>query len=141
MWEKADSRLKTDTSKMLLVSGVIYENYRKYLQSNTFQYTPSTMMEGFQSLMWNGIPVINMEVFWDRYLEAHFEGKSDHSVYYLPNRALLTVPSNIPIGTLNSGDFTTLESWYEKKERQNYSAYGYTLDAKLLENYMMVKAY
>jgi hypothetical protein len=98
-------------------------------------------MEGLPSLKWNGKAVVNMETVWDLHLQADFVDNTTNNAYYLPNRVLLTVPANIPIGTLNESDMSELDIFYEKKERQLYAGYGFTLDAKYLEPYMVAVAY
>lgn len=141
IWAKADSRLRTDSNKQFLVSRGIFENYRSYLQGKGENFSIDYTMDGLPSLKWNGIPVVNMETIWDLQLEADFVDNTTNNAHWLPNRAVLTVPANIPIATLSEEDMDTLEVWYEKKDRSMYSAYGFTLDAKVLEEYMIVAAY
>ena len=141
VWALADPRLKADPDKQMLVSNEIFENYRQYLQKTGGAYQISLITDGIPFLMWNGVKIINMQIIWDLILRADFEKDSTNHLYYLPNRVVLTVPSNIPYGTLNENDFTELESFYDILTRQNYMALGFTLDAKLLEGYMTVVAY
>ncbi len=141
MWALADPRLKTDPDSLFYVTNAIWENYRQYLQSKGENFTIEFTEEGFRSLRWNGKDIVNMETIWDLPLQADFEDNSTTNEYYLPNRMLFTSPANIPIGTLNEKDFTELEIWYEKKDRTNNMAYGFSLDSKLLEEYMAVAAY
>ena len=82
-----------------------------------------------------------METVWDLDLKADFVANTTDKTYYLPNRALLTTKSNIPIGTLNENDFSELDTEYIKNTRKFYIYYGFTLDAKALEGYMSVVAY
>ena len=82
-----------------------------------------------------------MSSVWDVFGRTYFEQDSTNNAYDLPNRALLTVPSNIPIGTLNESDWGVEDPFYVQKERQLYMPYGYTLDAKVLEPYMIVAGF
>lgn len=141
MWALADPRLKSDTNRMLMVNNAIWENYRKYLQSKGENFSIEYTLEGFQTLKWNGIPIVNMETIWDLPLQADFVNDTTSNKYFLPNRALLTVPANIPLATLNENDFTQLESWYNQDNRVNKMAFGFTLDTQILEGYMAVTAY
>lgn len=141
VWSVADSRLRGDAAAQFLVSRGIFENYRQYLQSKGENFSIDYTQDGFPSLKWNGKQVVNMETIWDLHLQADFVDNTTNNAYYLPNRVILTTPANIPIGTLNENDMTTLEAFYEQKERQMYTAYGFTLDAKLLEEYMIAVAY
>lgn len=141
LWDKADSRLRAEPNAQFLVTRKIFENYRKYLQGKGENFSIEYTMEGLPSLKWNGKLIVNMETVWDLYLQADFVDNTTNNAYFLPNRVLLTVPANIPIGTLNETDMSELEVFYYQKERQMYSAYGFTLDAKLLEEYMVAVAY
>lgn len=141
LWDKADSRLRAEPNAQFLVTRKIFENYRKYLQGKGENFSIEYTMEGLPSLKWNGKAVVNMETVWDLHLQADFVDNTTNNAYYLPNRVLLTVPANIPIGTLNESDMSELDIFYEKKERQLYAGYGFTLDAKYLEPYMVAVAY
>lgn len=141
MWALADSRLRADERKKFEVSREIFENYRQYLQSKGENFTIDLTQNGLPSLKWNGVDIINMETVWDLLLRADFVDNTTNNAYYLPNRAVLTVPENTPIGTLNDNDFDNIQAWYNIDERKNKMAYGMTLDAKVLEGYMIVVAY
>ena len=140
VWAKADSRLKSDARKVLMVTNGVWENYRQSLQAKGTPYDVTLTTDGFQELKWNGIQVRNMETIWD--LNNNYFAEGEAAIAALePHKVLLTVPDNIPIGTLNDGDFDTIEAFYVQKERANYMAYGFTLDAQVLEGYMTVVAY
>jgi len=142
VWNLADSRLRNDTNAKMMVTRQLWENYRKDLQKRSSEnYKIELLTDGLKSIRWNGIDVVNMETIWDKDLYEDFYDNTENNAYYLPNRVLFTVPDNIPIGTLNDNDFTEMDSWYEKLTRQNHMTFGFTLDAKLLENYMAVTAY
>jgi hypothetical protein len=141
MWTAADSRLRSDENAQFLVTREIFEDYRQYLQGKGENSTIEYTMDGFPALKWNGVNVVNMETVWDLFGRTYFEQDSTNNAYDIPNRALLTVPSNLPIATLNESDMTEVKSWYNIDERLMKTAYGYTLDAKLLEEYMIVAAY
>ncbi len=141
VWAQADPRLKADVNKVLYVTNSIWENYRQSLQTKGTPYDVNLTTEGFRELKWNGITVRNMEILWDLPIQSDFEQLNTGLAYDKPHRALLTVPANIPVGTLNEGDMSELDSHYEWKERAQYFAYGFTLDTKVLEGYMAVAAY
>ena len=141
MWGAASPRLKADATAMMLVSGSIFENYRQYLVSKGIVYDINVMQNGLRSLKWNNLEVVDMSTVWDIDLYADFVDNTTNNAYYLPNRALLVNPDTIPVFTLNTNDLTSIESWYEQKERQNYTSYGYTLDAKLGSAAKIVAAY
>jgi len=141
VWAKADPRLKSDPTKVMFVTNSIFENYRQSLQTKGTPYDVTLTTDGFAELRWNGVQIRNMETIWDVNLIANFEQTSAHAAWDKPHRALLTTPDNIPVATLNNGDMDTLEAFYFQKDRTNYMAYGFTLDAQVLEGYMAVAAY
>lgn len=141
VWAKADARLKSDMDKVMMVTNEIWENYRQYLQSKGENFTIELTTEGMRELRWNGVPIVNMETVWDLDLQADFVDNTTNSAYLYPNRVVLTVPNNIPVGTLNQSDFDELEIFYDKIARNNYMSYGFSLDSKMLEGYMIVTAY
>lgn len=59
----------------------------------------------------------------------------------MPNRIVFSTPENLPIATMNENDFNEIESWYVRKDREFYLAYGFSLDAKIIEEYMISVAY
>lgn len=141
MWAAADARLKGDANKVLMVTNSIWENYRKYLQAASIAFTVDLTTDGFRELNWNGVPVRNMEILWDLPINSDFEQLNTGLAADKPHRAVMTIPANIPVGTLNDSDMTELDSFYDWKERSQYFAYGFTLDTKVLEGYMAVAAY
>ena len=141
MWKKADPRLRAETNAKMYVSGGIWENYRQYLQSKGENFSIDYTQEGFTVIKWNGRDVVNMEVIWDVPLQADFVANTEDNTYILPNRAVLTTPENLHVATLNENDFSELDTHYQWKERLYNIAYGFTLDAVLAEEYMVVAAY
>lgn len=141
MWKLADPRLKSDPAKILYVSNEIWENYRQELQASGTAFDITMTTEGFSELKWNSIPVRDMETLWDLAILNDFEQLNTGLAWDKPHRALLTVPANIPVGTLNENDMQTLDTNFDWKERAHYFAYGLTLDTKVLEGYMAVAAY
>jgi hypothetical protein len=109
------------------------------LTEKSIAFTLDATMDGLPRVNWNGIPVVNMETIWDLNMEYFIKDSGGDP--YLPLRAILTIPGNIPIGTLNDGDFDYVETNYDWKERQTYLAYGFTIDAKVIEDYLIVTAY
>jgi len=138
MYNNADARLLGNVGAQFLVTRSIYDNYLDYLEGAQKNGGLITISEdGKQTLSYRGIPVIIQNEF-DRLQNLY---QNDATVVFRPHRAVLTTPSNIPVGTLSETDLQSLESWYEKKDKANYVDYAYFLDAKFLESYMAVVAY
>ena len=140
IWTKSDVRLRAAADKKLFVSRSLFDAYVNELTAKSQNFTLELTTDGLTTVNWNGIPVVNMETVWDLNLNDFVSNTADN-LPFLPERAVLTVGANIPIGTLNDGDFTQLEAWYNRDERKNKIAYGMTIDAKVLEDYMITVAY
>lgn len=141
IWANADSRLKARPDAKFLVNGWIWENYKNYLISKGIVYDINIPQNGLETLKFNGKEVVNMETVWDLYGFADWKAETTTNVYYLPNRVIFTVPDNLVVATLNEGNMTEIESFYDKITRQHYMAYGYTMDTQYLEGYMIEVAY
>lgn len=139
MYNKADSRLLSLTNKVFLVTRTIWDGYLNDLESIQNSGAGNTMLNenGQMTLRYRGVEVINMEV-WDRNIDSYY---NDGTARNKPHRAVLTVPTNIPVATLAQEDFGTVDAFYDKKEKSNYIDGIYTIDAKHLENYLTVVSY
>jgi len=138
MYKKADPRLLGDSENQILVTRSIWDNYLTYLEATQANGGVTEVLEDGRTVMkFRGINVTLMNE-WDRLQNLY---QNDLTVVYLPNRALMTTPDNIPVATLSEQDLQSLESWYEKKDKTNIVDYSYFLDAKFGESYMAVAAY
>jgi hypothetical protein len=138
IYNGSDTRLKGADNKYFKVTQSVYDNYYDYLET-TEQSGGNLILTqgGVTTLTYRNIPVV-AESEWDRLQNLY---QNDGTKVNLPHRAILTVAGNVPVGTLNDEDMTTLESWYEKKDKANYVDFSYFLDAKMLEPYMISVAY
>jgi hypothetical protein len=124
---------------MFLVSKKVWDRYRKNLRDASLNFTVDYTINGLPTIKYDGKTVVNMETVWDRYIPLFLDEAGGDVIS--PDRIMLTVKDNIPVGTLNEGDFDQLESWYNRDERVNKMAYGFTLDAVLVEEYLAVIAH
>jgi hypothetical protein len=141
MYAAADPRLRASKEAKFYLSGEIYADYIQELQEKGMYTSMDPLTGGIQTPYYNGKEVVNMDTIWDLDARQDFEKNSTDHLYYLPNRAVLTMPANIPVGTLNKDQLTEIEQWYEKKDRTNNFAYGFSLDSKVLEEYLIIVAY
>lgn len=139
MYNKADSRLLGLADKKFYVTRTIWDGYLNDLENIQNTGAGNTMIneDGQMVLRYRGVEVVNVEV-WDRVIDAY---ENNGTVWNLPNRAVLTTPMNIPVGTLADGDFGTVDAFYDRTLKTNYIDGIYTLDAKHLESYLTVAAY
>lgn len=140
VYKAADPRIRTNADAKFYVSGQLFLGLLEYMQTESVNFTLGVTMDGLQRIKFLGHEVINMEGIWDRNLE-YFEGDADTHEAYLPNRIVFTVPANIPVATLSTGDLDSIETWYNIDERVNKIAYGFTLDAKVIDEKLITVAY
>lgn len=138
VFNKADSRLRGRADVKFHVTRSIYDALINDLEGiqNAGGFT-DTNENGKQVLRYRGIEVVMVEV-WDRFIDQY---QNNGTKWNIPHRIVLTVPTNIPIGTLQESDLAELDAFYDKVTKQNYIDGAYTLDAKLLEDYMTCVAY
>jgi hypothetical protein len=138
MFRKQDSRLAEQVDAQLLVTRSLYDNFADSLESKTANYSlTETIQNGLKSLTFRGVKIVQMSI-WDRQIKAY---QDNGTKLNKPHRAVLTLKSNIPVGTMATEDFTTLDSFYDKTLKSNIIDAVYTLDAKHLESYLTVAAY
>lgn len=134
----ADERLLAADDAFILATRSMAENYRATLRNkNLGAGFLEVVEEGRPKLYFDGIE-IKVRYDWDRYIKTY---QDSGTKWNLPHRAVFTTKSNIPIGTLNEQDLAKLDVFYDRTAKTNIIDAAYTLDAKLLENYMMVAAY
>ncbi|MCR5863071.1 hypothetical protein LRS05_13455 [Flavobacterium sp. J372] len=134
----ADERLLAADDAFILATRSLAENYRATLRNkNLGAGFLEVVEEGRPKLYFDGIE-IKVRYDWDRYIKTY---QDSGTKWNLPHRAVFTTKSNIPVGTLNEQDLAKLDVFYDRTAKMNIIDAAYTLDAKLLENYMMVAAY
>ena len=134
----ADERLIEDPDAKFYVTRSIADRYRDELRNKSLGAGFLEVTEGGRStLMYDGVPIEVMHS-WDRTIKS---AQDNGTAWNLPHRAVLTTPSNIPVGTLSTEDLENIVSFYDPVSRQNILDVAFSLDAKHLEPYMTVAAY
>lgn len=139
MYKAADSRLKGHADKKFYVTTSIWDAYLDDLEDVQNQGAGNTMIteNGQVTLTYRGIPLEQMD-FFDRTIQEY---EDNATTYFRPNRAILSIPSNLPIATLSTDDWGNLEAFYDMVTKTNYIDGAYSIDAKHLESYLTVAAY
>ena len=140
VYDAADSRLRSNPAAVFMVSRSVFDKYKAELRAASIAFELDSTTEGLRSMKWDGYEVINMETIWDENLKLFVENTTTNAAY-LPDRIVFTTRDNIPVGTLNEADLTTLRSWYDQKDEANYTDFGFTIDAKVIEEYAIAVAY
>jgi hypothetical protein len=138
VYNKADSRLRSRPDAKLLVTRSVYDGLLNDLEAiqNAGGFT-QTNEGGMSTLRYRGIEVKMMDV-WDRFIDTY---QNNGTKWNIPHRIVMTVASNIPVGTLSQGDFGSIEAFYDQYHKVNVLDGVYSLDAKLLEDYLTCVAY
>jgi hypothetical protein len=138
VYNKADSRLRSRADGKLLVTRSIYDGLVNDLEAiqNAGGFT-QTNEGGLPVLRYRGIEVVMMDI-WDRTIDAY---QNTGTKWNIPHRVVYTVASNIPVGTLATEDLDSLEAFYDAYHKVNVIDGVYSLDAKLLEDYLTCVAY
>jgi len=137
--KNAKTQLRQSLDKQLLVSRDVFDNYVDYLiskgENNSIQYT----VDGIASVKYKGIPVINMEGAWISF-ETILQNTTS-GVQLDPHKVILTTPSNIAVGTLQESGIKELDTHFDWLTKKTYIAYGFTVNAIVVEADMISVAY
>ena len=133
----ADFRLRGQSNLVFMVTQSVFDQYAKELRSQNLDTSFERIEGGYNSLMFEGVPIVALD-FMDRNIRENFDNGTK---YYLPHRAILTTRDNLPIGTENESNFSEIDVFYDKKEKQQYVDFAFNIDAKVLEDYMVQVAY
>lgn len=122
---------------VLQITKTLWDNWVKYIENKAGAYRPELLQDGMTKETFRGFPLL-VRSDWDRLIRKyHNLGAS----YYLPHRAILTDINNIPIGTSDTQSFSTLDTWYEKKDKTLYTDIAWREDCKLLQEEAIAVAY
>ncbi len=140
VYKKASAKVRANKDAKFYVDGQMFLGLMEYLQTESVNFTLDVTENGMQSIKFLGHEVVDMSFCWDENLQ-YFEADSTNHGAFLPHRVVFTVKENLAVGTENDDEFTNLESWYNQDDRVNKIAFGFTLDAKVLDNESIVVAY
>lgn len=134
----ADERLISDPGAKFLATRSLTDAYATHLRANKLSNGfYETGADGRARLMFDGVP-IETRYDWDRNIKAL---QDSGTLWNLPHRAVLSVKENLPVGTLNTSDMETLDSFYDRTLKSNIVDVALSIDAKHLEDYRTVVAY
>lgn len=137
LYDNIDSRALEAGEVQFQVSRSIATNWRNYLMDKSLAFTLTETEKGSTTLMYQDVPII-VRNDWDRNIRTYFD---QGATYLNPHRAILTSKNNMAIGTLSEDDFKEFRMFYVEKDKKFYIDSALSLDAKLLEEYMVGTAY
>lgn len=136
VYNQSDSRLKNHAEGIFIVTQSVYDNFMDKLEDAGLNAVGSLAIND-GVMTYRGKKIIVSD-FMDRMITSYM---SNGTKYNLPNRIVFTIPTNIPIGTLDQEEFKELSIWYDKTDRKVYTENIFSLDAKVLEEYLISVAY
>lgn len=139
VYMKADMRLRTNPNALFYVTQTVYDAYLGYLETVTKTGAGSIEIteNGKTLVKYRGIEVVPIHV-WDRVIGKYFDNGTKQ---VMPNRAVLSTPQNLRVGTLSETDFHKLKAYFVDYHNLNVIDGIYSIDAKIIEDYMVVMAY
>jgi hypothetical protein len=137
LYEKADTRIFDGNAPVFQVTKSIADNWEAYIEDKSLVFQLQKVEQGSSRFQYRGIPII-VRKDWDRTIRSYYD---NGTTYDLPNRAILTDIANIPVGTSDEQSLSTLDSWYEKKDKKHYIDVAYKIDQKNLQEALMAVAY
>jgi hypothetical protein len=137
LYNNADSRIFEGNNPAFQVTKSLFDNWQDYMEDKSAVFTLDRVEQGSTKWSYRGIPIV-VRKDWDRTIRSYHDLST---TYYLPHRAILTDINNIPVGTSDSESLTTLDSFYDKKDKTHYIDVAYKLDQKNLQEELMAVAY
>jgi len=135
-YNQADSRLKNKKEAIFIVTQSVFDNFLDKLEDAGLNAVGQLAIND-GVMTYRGREIIVAD-FWDRIITAD---QDNGTKYNLPNRIAFSTPENLPIGTLDQNEFKELAIWYDKTDRKVYTENIFSLDAKVLEEYLISVAY
>lgn len=141
-YDNADSRLRSAPDKIYLLSGTLFRNRRREIESKTPGLDAWALNQDKKidndKMMFNGIPVYNMDTIWDRHILADFD---NGTTYDLPNRCILTTKSNLVAGFDEEKAHNAFRTWYEEQDEAVNFKGLYKTDVKVMRPFLTSVAY
>jgi hypothetical protein len=137
LYNNIDSRAHDAGGLALQVTRSLWNNWNDFLEDKSLVFALQRAEDGSTKQSYRGIPIV-VRNDWDRNIVAYH---NLGATYLYPHRAILTPINNIPIGTSDEGSMKSIDSFYDKKDRQWYLDGAYYIDVKVLEEYMVAVAY
>lgn len=133
----ADYRLRSQANKVIVCTQSLADQYENELESQGVSESFKMITEGVSTLERKGTLIIAVSTF-DRHIRAY---QDSGTAYYRPHRAVLLLPDNTQIGTEEEANLAQLKPFYDQKENKYYVDFGFNLDAKIPEDYLIQAAY
>lgn len=135
--ENADDRLYEDESAVILCTKSMALNYNASLSGTGVESSFKRIEGGYQTLQYDGVPVIAVP-FFDRIIREHY---NNGTVHFRPHRAVYVSPSNLAIGLEENDSFSSYREWHSEDEGEYRLRALWKMDAKVLIDNQIQVAY
>lgn len=133
----ADMRLRNKADKIILCTLSIADQYENELESQGIDASFVYIQTGVKMLERKGVKIYAFD-FFDRTIDAY---QNDGTAWHLPHRMVMYQPVNLRVGLENESNLTEFESFYDKRDMKQISRFGWSMDAKVIEDYAVQVAY
>lgn len=99
-----------------------------------------SIFAGIQETTYQGITLVAIPQ-WDVIIQEYLKNTTNEAAHDKPFRVIYTAQDNLRAGTESQEQIARLDTWFEKKERQNYLYASDTLGAMVLSEEYVSAAY
>lgn len=132
--DSAIPELATQPDRILLVTQSVFQRYYRALQTLSNCCSFETLQNGFQLTQLDGIPMYSIPL-WDAWIAAY---ENNGTTLNDPHRVVYTTKSNLNIGTVCTGLFDSINSFYDPRSRYNRIEAVDAFDAKILDDRLIM---
>lgn len=137
-YQNADKRLKSNPNACFILSDSMVDNYQTYLETQVTNTTGMMYLEnGVPTFKYRGIPVYRFD-FLDRYVQTYMDNGTKYSN---PHRMVLTTKDNMQVGVDSINALSEVDIFYDKPSKKTYVDAMFKLDAKVVQDYMVMVGY
>lgn len=128
---------KASDKKIFATQSVVDQYIAERMSFGSIEMSYKLMDDGISRLMFQGIEVVEVAE-WDNVIRTYFDNGTK---FHLPHRAILASKENLQFATEEESNLSELNPFYDQKTKAYYADFGFTLDAKVIEDNLVQLAY
>lgn len=137
---RTPAKLRNLKGRRFLVTQAFADMLNLDIQSNNkgSELQWKSIFAGIQETTYQGITLVAIPQ-WDEIIQEYLKNSTNAAAYDKPFRVIYTAQDNLRAGTESQEQVARLDTWFDKKDRQNYLYASDTLGALVLsEEYVSV---
>lgn len=135
---KADMRLRAQTDKVLIVTQSVFDQYvQERISVSGIEPAYNRVEGGIDTIQIHGVDVIPFD-FLDRMIASY---EDNGTKLNNPHRFMLATVSNLQVATEEEKNLSELDPFYSKESKKYIIDYGFNLDAKIVEDHLVMLGY